>query len=392
MKSAWRLALAGPMAACIVCSAAAAAPLHEFRLRGGTFFGPGPIEPDASLPDGRITHVTFDARALKGSVEFANDGSSRERFSDNRTRINRNIDAGLITLGDQKTTVRLAAVAGGPNHGRELYSFDEHGDFVWRVDLALDPGFEQGIIRMNDFVLSTSIVRVAESLQTQSHTPGGYDRAGSLPSGTYLGGRVGDFDDDGYLDGILVAAPNVPMGSDMLPGAPVALRRGFTSDVKVPAGLAAELALSGIVKWREPLRELSERSDARGYRAALGDVRARLLAARRNMERALLVGSWKSESVRRNGFDLTWRLDALGMLARIAEAQLKRDGQGPARIPSGATDATRRLFVDLGLLLPRVTELNRRIGDRLPKEARPQAREASNGGPGTVELDEGGAR
>ncbi|HEY6911940.1 MAG TPA: hypothetical protein VI356_21360 [Myxococcales bacterium] len=355
----------------------AAEPLHEFRLHGGNFFGPGPIVPDAVLPDGRITHVQFDPKALKGQVEFANDGSARERFSDNRTKVNRNIDAGLITLGDKKSTVRLAAVAGGPNHGRELYGFDGKGDFIWRVDLALDPGFEQGIIRMNDFVLSTAIVKVAPSLQTQQRQPGGYDQAGTLSSGSYLPGRVGDFDDDGFLDGVLVAGPNVPLGSDMLPGAPVGLRRGFSSDIRIAPGLAAELTLAGVLRWREPLRDLEERGEVEGYRKALDDVRLRLMAARHNMETAHLVGKWKQPAARRQALDLTWRVDALVMLANIARSPLDGYRYPAGHLPAGTLDATRRLFVDLERALPRITEVNRLVGDRLPPEARPDLREAS---------------
>ena len=39
------------------------------------------------------------------------------------------------------------------------------------------------------------------SLQTQMGLPGGIDRAGSLPVGAKIHGRLGDFNNDGYLDG-----------------------------------------------------------------------------------------------------------------------------------------------------------------------------------------------
>jgi hypothetical protein len=371
-----------PLALALLCGllaagALSAEPLHELQLHGGNFFGPGPIVPDAVLPDGKITHVQFDPKALKGQVDFVNDGSAHARFSDNKTRVNQNIDAGLITLGDKKSTVRLASVSGGPNHGRELYGFDEKGEFIWRVDLALDPGFKEGIIRMNDFVLSTGIVKVGASLQTQQHQPGGYDQAGSLLSGSYLAGRVGDFDDDGFLDGVLVAGPNVPLGSDMLPGSPVGLRRGFTSDIKIPSGLAAELTLVGSLKWREALHDLEERGDIDGYRKGLEDLQLRLTAARHNMETAHLVGNWKPAATKSVALELTWRLDALIMLAKIARAPMEGYRYPAGHLSFATVDACRRLFVDLERLLSRVTELNQKVGDRLPKEARPDLREAS---------------
>ena len=69
------------------------------------------------------------------------------------------------------------------NKGREYYSLDEDYRFVWKVDLALDPGFSEGIIQIDDFTLHTGLVKIADSIQTQQGIPGGYDQAGSLHSG-----------------------------------------------------------------------------------------------------------------------------------------------------------------------------------------------------------------
>ena len=202
-------------------------PLYTFHLTGGSFFGPGPIVPDTSLPDGRLININFDPRELRGYAAFFNDGRQESKLSDGKTRINQNIDAGRLNIGGGFQTVLLVAVEGGPNRGTEQYYLDEDYRFVWRVDLALDPGFEEGIIRVDDFILHTGVTRIAPSLQTRNNLAGGYDQAGSLKTGQLLLGRVGDFDQNGFIDGILVAAPNVPMVADLLPGAPVGNRRGF---------------------------------------------------------------------------------------------------------------------------------------------------------------------
>lgn len=346
-------------------------PAAEFTLRGGHFFGPGPIEPDAALPDGKLVNIRFDRARMEGVCEFKNDDSPAGRFSDGRTRINQNIDAGLIKLGDGRETVRLAAVDGGPNQGHEYYYLDDHYNLVWRVDLALDPGFDQGIIRVDNFHLTTGVVQIPPSMQSQRREPGGYDQAGSLKSGRYLAGRVGDFDGDGRLDGVLVAAPNVPMEAGLLPGAPVGNQRGFETDVELPAHLAAELALRGIKNFQAPLQETVARPDLVEFRRLIEDVGQRLHAARRNMETALLRGRWKEQALRPEGMELTWRIDALELLQFMTAAFTNEIYKYPnGRPPAGAVDALTRFFEQLDHLLTRVAAQNAKTGDTLP--ARPK--------------------
>lgn len=352
-------------------SAPAPVAAAQFNLRGGHFFGPGPIEPDALLPDGKLVNIRFDRARFEGEAAFHNDGSPTARFSDGRTRINQNIDAGVIKLGDGRETVRLAAVDGGPNRGHEYYSLDDHYNMVWRVDLALDPGFEQGIIRVDDFVLTTGVVQVPPSIQSQRREPGGYDQAGSLKSGRYLAGRVGDFDDDGRLDGVLVAAPNVPMEANLLPGAPVGNQRGFDTDVELPAHLACELALRGLANFKAPLKETAARPDLAEFQRLHKELGERLQAARRNMESALLTGRWTEQGIKPLGLELTWRIDALALLNFMASATLTDIYKYPTgKPPASALDATQRFFTQLEPLVARVSELNARTGDTLPQRGK----------------------
>lgn len=362
-------AFAGLLAVLAVLGQPGSAGAAEFILEGGFFYGPGPIEPDAALPTGRLVNVEFDRHAFDGHTDFANDGSPEARFSDGETLINQNISAGEITLGDGRETVLLAAVGGGPNQGRETYTMDRRYNMIWRVDLALDPGFAEGIIRVDDFVLTTGVVQIPPSLQTAAGNPGGYDRAGSLESGDYLAGRLGDFDQDGNLDGVVVAAPNVPLASNLLPGAPVGNQRGFKTDVELPAHLACELALRGLVNFAEPVAETIASDDIDELTKLLADMDERLRVARDNMERALLVGKWSDQPLKKRGFELTWRVDALQMLVFISESALSGYPHPTGKVPSSVKDATGRLFAQLGGTVEAVAELNAETGDTLPDPA-----------------------
>lgn len=356
------------LAAVLMSAAVPAISGAEFRLIGGHFYGPGPIVPDSALPDGKLVNVEFDRRTFRGQTGFANDGSKSKKavFSDGKTRINQNIDAGVITLGDGTDSVLLAAVDGGPHKGSEVYYLDGSYNMIWRVDLALDPGFEQGIIRVDDFKLTTGIVQIQPSIQTQKGYPEGYDQAGSLKSGQYLAGRLGDFDGDGYLDGAVVAGPNVPLASNLLPGAPVGNHRGFKTDVQIPPHLAAELTLRSIANFRGPVEETMKRGDLAELGRLLQDIEERLLASRENMERSLMKGAWNDRALRQAGHDMTWRVDALMILNFIPQAWLE-GYKNPAGKPSfGTRDSARRFFNQLDQLIVRVSELNKKTGDTLP--------------------------
>lgn len=275
--------------------------LYQFKLVGGHFFGPGPIVPDTALPVGYLRNIQFDLTTFSGHAKFVNDGSKRALLSDGKTPINQNIDAGVLDIGGGENPVLLVAVKGGRNKGREYYRLAEDYSFVWSVDIALDPGFAEGIIRVENFLLTTGIVKIALSAQTEQGIPGGYDQAGSLQSGQYLAGRVGDFNQDGFMDGIVVAAPRVPLESAMLPGAPVGNQRGFETDVPLPAHLAGELTLRGIAQFEGPLTEMQTNGDSKDAAKLWQDISARIDAALANIHQAVNSGAWKDPALRRDG-------------------------------------------------------------------------------------------
>lgn len=343
----------GTLSLC-VGSARGEEPKFNFELIGGHFYGPGPIVPDTNLPDGRLRNIRFDTNAFQGYCEFANDGGPAGRLSDGRTRVNQNIDAGHLRIGGGTSTVLLAAVDGGPHQGTEQYYLDDQYRFVWRVDIALDPGFEEGIIRLNDFVLDTGVVRIGRSLQSRRGEPGGYDQAGSLPAGTFLAGRVGDFDQDGLLDGVLVAAPNVPLAADMLPGAPVGNQRGFRTDIPISAALSAELMLRGALHLRDPLRTLIDENSPQEFGTLAAELVERVRVIQERFQHAARNGVWPQTRGKEPGSTLA-RLSAL----RADAVALTQDF-------SSASRRLAEVSTKLETLVAEVSALNAAAGTKLP--------------------------
>lgn len=352
----------------ISIAAQAKSKLHRFKLVGGHFFGPGPIVPDTPLPDGILKNIKFNLKKFSGYANFDNDGSPESRLSDGKTKINQNIAAGVLNIGDGTNPVLLVAVKTGKNKGREYYRLADDYSFEWIVDLALDPGFAEGIITVEDFVLTTGLVKIARSAQTENNIPGGYDQAGSLRSGQYLAGRVGDFNQDGFMDGIVVAAPRVPLESNMLPGSPVGNQRGFETDVKIPAHLACELTLRGIAQFKGPLSELSELGLIEEIGKMLKDIEGRLNAARVNMDRALMKGGpWSQAEMKADGFLLSDRLEAIALLNLFAFWMIDSYPVYGAALPSSAADSLSKLFVQLDDLITKVSATNAKTDHVLPR-------------------------
>ena len=336
--------------------------LFTFNLHGGYFYGPGPIVPDTQLPDGKLTNIHFDLTTWRGYCEFQNDGSSATVLSDGQTRINQNIDAGKLYVGGGTSPILLAAVDGGPHRGQEEYALDKRYRLVWRVDIALDSGFPEGIIRLNDFVLTTGVAQIARSHQSERGEPGGYDQAGSLSSGTLIAGRLGDFDQDGFLDGVLVAAPIVPLSADMLPGAPVGNRRGFRTNVPIKPGVSLELILRGVSELQDPIDDLLRHGDLQQIDRVAEDVTERLKAARLSLERARSEAQWRSSREAGRVTKLTAGLESLS----VHLEQL-------LRTPRSSPDPTislRTSFADLANLINEVAALNDLVPGTLPRAAR----------------------
>jgi len=313
---------------------------HVFTLHGGYFYGPGPIVPDTPLPEGSIRGISFDLATLTGVAAFAEGG---KLLSDGETTTNANIDAGELEIGGEGEgkAFWLYAVAGGPNEGRERYRFDADYNMIWTVDLALDPGFAEGIVRVDGFELTTGAVEIPLSLQTARAMPGGYDKAGSLDSGTVLIGRVGDFDADGFMDGTIVATANVPLRADLLPGAPVGNLRGFKTDIAIEPLFALELTLHGIGNMRPLVEETFTGGRIEQLTQWLQDVQERLLAARANYEAAFVTVPTEARTELR---EIGWRLESIRQMSYIPLAFLTTYDYPSGDASASIVDAVTRAF------------------------------------------------
>ncbi len=313
------------------------------------------------MPDGKIVNVEFDTSNFTGFTPFLNTGTT---LTDGKTLVNENIEAGVLVIGKQrKQRFSLVAVYGGPQEGQETYYFNDNGEFIWAVDFALDPGFPEGIIQVNDFFLTTGIVQIPKSLQSDKNIPGGYDKAGSKQSGDYLFGQVGDFDNNGFLDGVIVAAPHVPMKSNMLPGSPVGNQRGFTSDIPIKPLVACELVLRNIAHFKTLVDQSIAQKNAKQLEEVLNEIRKRIYAARTNYDSSLLIGSLKN--IKKEVHTLGWHIDTIEVLVFIPWAILSTYNYNYGNIPDSIVESTGLFFDKLDKLIVDVAKLNHRFNQEM---------------------------
>ncbi|HEY6808581.1 MAG TPA: hypothetical protein VI356_21365 [Myxococcales bacterium] len=217
----------------------------------GIFYGPG------ATPDSEIFEVTIHNIGLQSGGNFItpmlNNGGAEPNIcaerelgraptgmlSDGTTRINENVDVCAMKLNN--LMILAAVVDGGPHGGQQISVTLDEKVLVMTMDFALDLGMGKSGVMRFPFYGTTDEVTVPFSLQTQMGLPGGVDKAGSLPSGTKLKGRLGDFNGDGFLDGSLVVAGNLPLDSIFMPGAPYALIRNFDTDIPIGGKLLGKL-------------------------------------------------------------------------------------------------------------------------------------------------------
>lgn len=229
--------------------------VHHIELVERVLYGPGPM-PDQKLARGHVHNMQFDA-FMHALVPGANNGSEPPNVSgealqnspvdgklSDGTLINENIDMGNALLLQGRFNLLLGAVHGGPHQGDSTFALDRDLNWTIEDDIAIDPGFPEGIIKIHDFKFTTGPAFVPTSVQTQRNHPGGVDMVGSLRSRDVLVGRVGDDDFDGYVDGIFLALGNFPLDSILLPGAPFVQTIQVAADVPLHALDAAMLSLA----------------------------------------------------------------------------------------------------------------------------------------------------
>jgi hypothetical protein len=349
-------------------AAAAEIPGHSLFIDGGTFHGPGKF-PDSPLPTGVLGGIELGPR-LTGVTRYFNNGSeppnvpggaemvgaAEGRMSDG-TPFNEHVWGGVAMVGRGAMSFMTVVASGGPNEGQELYEMGE--DLSWHIytDLALDPGFPEGIVLTENIHITSGVLRVPLSLQTLATAPGGIDRAGSLPSGAPVFGRLGDRDGDGMLDGTIVGASNVPAEHIFTPGAPVVQRRDFHSDIPIPPVDAAALALASAAQYGVAWKDL--KGDECGEEAAtwVADNVPELMAAARELwhEGATLLATAAADDPSPELKDLLRRVDdEKRRFDRVVE--WAREARGD-RFPPPEMEATARASFEAAGVLAREAAL-----------------------------------
>lgn len=240
----------------IAAAGAAAAEVRHLDLVAGHLYGPAAL-PDQETPTGRLSEIELEGPFLRGHIAPFNNGGQApnlpgEAFQGldvdgklcDGTLINEHADVGYVGLMKGQLKLLLAAVDGGPNRGRVDFYLDDDWNWTIHDDIAIDPGFPVGVIKINDFRWSTGPRPLPPSVQTARKYPGGVDQAGSKMTGEFIPGLLGDDDFDGYADGVFNAVGSFPLTSAFLPGAPFSQTRRFVSDFAVSARQAAGLTLA----------------------------------------------------------------------------------------------------------------------------------------------------
>ena len=239
------LAAAGPLGAATMYST------KDSYMGAGQFWGPGVIE-EVPIFDVMIPNIGFTS-AANFVTPFVNNGGAAPNIcgeaesgnqptgtlSDGVTRINEAVNTCAFELNGMRMIA--AIVEGGPHQGRQIATTTDDGTMIMTMDFALDMGIGKSGIVILPFYGTTGEVVVPPSIQTQLGIEGGVDRAGSLASGARLRGRLGDYNQDGMLDGAIVVAGNMPLDSIFMPGSPYALIRYFETDIPYHGKLLGKL-------------------------------------------------------------------------------------------------------------------------------------------------------
>jgi len=217
----------------------------------GIFYGPGNFA-DTPIFSVVIRNVSFTSETSfvtpffnNGGEEpnvhgeVATDASPDGMFSDGKTPINENADVGPFELNGMPFLVGIAK--SGHHNGEQISVLLDDHRMIMTMDIVFDMGVGEAGIVSAPFYGTTGEVTLPPSLQTQYGIEGGIDRAGSLKTGDKLKGQLGDFDNNGMLDGAIVVAGNLPLDSIFMPGAPYALVRNFETDMPYDGELIGKL-------------------------------------------------------------------------------------------------------------------------------------------------------
>ena len=243
---------------------------YTIEVTNRHLYGPGPF-PDQKLKTAWIRNLELD-KFLQGHVKGFNNlgeepnvsgeilqGKVVDGMMSDKTLINEDIDMSNAVIMNGQFNLLLAAVFGGPNKGDTFFYTDS--DYNWWIkdDIAIDPGFPAGVVKIDDFTFSTGPRIIPSSMQSELGYPGGTNQIGSLEAGRIAIGRLGDADADGFLDGIFNAIGRFPMDSIFLPGAPFVQLFEFKSDIPIDHVRAALLSIASARSYTLRIKDVRKK-------------------------------------------------------------------------------------------------------------------------------------
>lgn len=249
-------------------------------------YGPGPF-PDQKLKTAWIRNLRLDS-FLTGVVKGVNNlgeepnvsgeilqGKIVDGMLSDKTLINEDIDMANAEIMNGQFNLLLAAVYGGSNKGDTFFYLDKHFNWWIRDDIAIDPGFPAGVVKIDNFTFTTGPRVIPHSVQTELGYPGGTNQTGTLEAGRVAMGRLGDSNSDGYLDGVFNAIGRFPMEAIFLPGAPFVQTFEFKSDIPITP---LEAALLNAASAQSYVRVREEITRANGKHRDIGLVNKKIKA------------------------------------------------------------------------------------------------------------------
>lgn len=130
----------------------------------------------------------------------------------------------------------------------------------------------------------------------------------------------------------------------------------------VTAHIEVEQVLRGIIESRAEVNRSIQSSDFVSLRRQMVDINDRLRAWRRTVDRALLLGAWRSPERKQAGAGVIGRAEGAEILALMSMAIVTGYEYPAKKVPFSFIDATDRLYKELEEMSLQVASLNRKAG------------------------------